>query len=173
MSVAANQVEGEVRALLGSRFTTSIGICTEHGQDESRHPNQPPDAVCFPETAEEICHILKICNQKNYPVIPYGAGSNVEGQICAVNGGLCVDTSRMAEITRVSQEDMDCTVQAGVTRKQLNSHLRDSGLFFPVDPGADASLGGDGRDKCFRDDDSSLWGDASQYIVITGGTGFG
>jgi len=128
--------------LLGERCTTNPGVREQHGRDESRHDVAAPDVVCFAHSAEEVASILKLCNQASFPVIAFGAGTNVEGQVCAVHGGVSIDMSEMNTISRVSQDDMDCTVQAGVTREQLNAHLRDTGLFFPIDPGANATIGG-------------------------------
>ena len=132
----------QFEALLGERFTTSRGICAEHGADISHFDPMPPDAVLFPRTAEEVQAIMKICTAWHLPVIPYGAGTSVEGHIHAMHGGVCLDMSQMNRIVRVNAEDMDVVVEPGVTRNQLNSHLRDTGLFFPIDPGADASIGG-------------------------------
>jgi len=138
----ALDVFDELSSLIGKRCTANPALCEQHGRDESRHPTMPPDLVCFVRSTEEIAAILKICDRESIPVVTFGAGTNVEGQVCAVRGGICIDTSEMNEISRVSQEDMDCTVQAGVTREQLNNHLRDTGLFFPIDPGANATIGG-------------------------------
>ncbi len=132
----------ELDALLGDRLSTSEAVLEQHGHDEFWQRPMPPDAVVFPQSTEEVVEIVKVCARDGTPVIPYGTGTAVEGHVQAVHGGVCIDVSRMNEILRVSPEDLDCTVQPGVTRKQLNVHLRDSGLHFPVDPGADASLGG-------------------------------
>jgi D-lactate dehydrogenase (cytochrome) len=128
--------------LLGERLTQNESVREHHAHDESWHGARPPDAVCFASSVEEVAAILALCNQWRVPVVPFGTGTGLEGGTVAVRGGICVDLSRMNRILRVSADNLDCTVQAGVTRKQLNAHLRDSGLFFPIDPGADASLGG-------------------------------
>ena len=132
----------ELKALLGKRVSTSAAVREQHSHDESYHTPQAPDAVVFPRSTEEVSEIVKACARKKVPVIPFGTGTSLEGHVVALHGGVSIDTSNMKEILSVNSEDMDATVQAGVTRIQLNTHLRDTGLFFPVDPGADASLGG-------------------------------
>ena len=132
----------ELAALLGDRLTTSTAIREQHGRDESYHAAFAPDAVAFADTTEEVAEIVKICARHGVPVIAFGTGTSLEGHVAALHGGVSVDVSHMNRVLRVSPADMDVTVQAGVTRKQLNEHLRDTGLFFPIDPGADASLGG-------------------------------
>ncbi|WP_029009596.1 FAD-linked oxidase C-terminal domain-containing protein [Azospirillum halopraeferens] len=132
----------ELRALLGDRLSTAGAVREHHGKDESYHPVCPPDAVAFALSTEEVSAIVRICARHRVPVIPFGTGTSLEGGVAALQGGVSVDVSGMNAIVRVSPEDLDVTVQAGVTRKQLNEHLRDTGLFFPIDPGADASLGG-------------------------------
>ncbi|WP_395826639.1 FAD-binding oxidoreductase [Elstera sp.] len=133
----------ELRHLLGdARVSTVLAVREHHGRDESWHPTMAPDAVIFAETTEEVAAAVTICAAYGIPVIPYGTGTSLEGHVAALEGGVTIDLSRMNNIVRVSPEDLDCTVQAGVTRKQLNEYLRDTGLFFPIDPGADASLGG-------------------------------
>jgi D-lactate dehydrogenase (cytochrome) len=134
---------GDLRALLGERVTTAAQVRSDHGKDiVSSYPDAPPDAVVFPLTTAEVREVVEICRRHRTPMIPFGAGTAVEGHVLAVRGGVCVDLSRMNAILAVRRDDLDCTVQAGVTRRQLNEHLRASGLFFPVDPGADATLGG-------------------------------
>ncbi len=124
------------------RLTTRSAILERHGKDESFHPGAPPDAVVFAHSSAEVSTVVRLCQQYGTPIIPFGTGTSLEGQIAALYGGICIDLSQMQQILRVSVDDLDCTVQAGVTRKQLNTYLRDTGLFFSVDPGADASLGG-------------------------------
>ncbi|KFF49410.1 lactate dehydrogenase [Gammaproteobacteria bacterium MFB021] len=140
--VALKALIGELAPRLGERITTARGVCDQHGHDESWHHPEAPDAVCFPHTTEEVAAVVTACARHRVPVIPYGVGTSIEGQVIAEHGGLCVDLSAMNAILAVRPEDMDATVQPGVTRTQLNTHLRASGLFFSVDPGADASMGG-------------------------------
>jgi D-lactate dehydrogenase (cytochrome) len=145
MTKAYGAVENALPALtelLGERLSTAAAVREHHGHDESGFKSVPPDAVAFAQSTEEVSAIVKICARHKIPVIAYGTGTAIEGHVQALRGGVCIDLSGMDRIVEVNPEDMDCTVQAGVTRKQLESHLRDTGLFFPVDPGADASLGG-------------------------------
>ena len=135
-------LQDELRALLGDRLTTSRGVREHHGKDESYYPYAPPDAVVFAHSTEEVRDIINICRRHKTPMIPYGVGTSLEGHTLAINGGVCVDLSQMNKVLAIHAEDLDCTVQAGVTRKQLNEEVRHTGLFFPVDPGADATLGG-------------------------------
>ncbi len=132
----------ELRALLGERVSTSPSVLEQHGRGESWHPVQPPDAVCFAQSTEEVAAIVKLCAAGATPVIAFGTGTSLEGQVQAPLGGICIDLSEMNQVLDVSAEDMDCRVQAGVTRRELNHYLRDTGLFFPIDPGANTSIGG-------------------------------
>ncbi|MBF0277198.1 MAG: FAD-binding protein [SAR324 cluster bacterium] len=132
----------ELRTLLGERFSTSLSDRDQHGKDESFHTPYPPEAVAYARTTEEVSDILKICHRYKAPVIPFGTGTSLEGQIAALEGGVSIDLTQMNRVLETHVEDLDCRVQAGVTRKQLNKIISKSGLFFPVDPGADASLGG-------------------------------
>ena len=139
---ADDDLIADLAAIVGDRMSTAPAVREQHGRDESYHAAAPPDAVVFPDSTEEVVDIVKACAAHNVAVIPFGTGTSLEGHVAALHGGICIDTSRMKQILRVNREDMDATVQAGVTRKALNEYLRDTGLFFPVDPGADASLGG-------------------------------
>ncbi|HXP02590.1 MAG TPA: FAD-linked oxidase C-terminal domain-containing protein [Stellaceae bacterium] len=131
-----------LRQRLGDRLSTSAAVCDQHGKDESYHQPHSPDAVAFVQSTEEVAEIVRLCAQYKTPIVPFGTGTSLEGHVAALKGGVCIDLSQMNHILRVGAEDLDVTVEAGVTRKQLNEYLRDTGLFFPIDPGADASLGG-------------------------------
>jgi len=141
-SEAIERVIDELRARLGDRISTGVAVREQHGNTLTWLANQPPDAVVFPRTTDEIVDIVKLCSEHRVPIIPFGAGTSLEGHLNAPHGGLSLDLSHMNKILEVNQEDLDCVVEAGVKREQLNEHLRDTGLFFPVDPGADATLGG-------------------------------
>ncbi len=138
----AAQAYLELRALLGERATQAQAVREHHGKDESYLPGALPDTVVFPESTEEVKAIVDICRLHRSPLIPFVAGTSLEGHVLAPHGGTCVDLSRMNRVLEVNVEDLDCSVQAGVTRNQLNEEIRHTGLFFPVDPGADATLGG-------------------------------
>jgi D-lactate dehydrogenase (cytochrome) len=144
--LAASQIDPALldglRALLGARVSTSESDRAQHGRDESRHAARLPDAVCRAMSTEEVAAIVKLCAAHDTPIVAYGAGSSLEGALIPLKGGVSLDLTGMNQILSVRAEDLDATVQAGVTRKQLNAHLRDTGLFFPVDPGADATIGG-------------------------------
>src|SRR4029079_4184474 len=127
---------------LGDRLSTSTAVCAQHGKDESYHAPHAPDAVPFAHSTEEVAEIVRLCAEYRTPVIAFGTGTSLEGHVAALKGGVCIDLEQMNRVLRVNAEDLDVTVEAGVTRKQLNEYLRDTGLFFPIDPGADASLGG-------------------------------
>ncbi|MFN9478111.1 MAG: FAD-binding oxidoreductase [Betaproteobacteria bacterium] len=129
-------------AQFGARLSTAAAVCEQHGRDESPYPPMAPDAVVFAESTEDVVALVRLCAEHRVPLIPYGVGSSIEGHLLAVQGGVSVDLSRMNRVLAVDAEDLTVTVQAGVTRKQLNAEIKDTGLFFPIDPGADASLGG-------------------------------
>jgi D-lactate dehydrogenase (cytochrome) len=129
-------------AMVGNRLVTSRAVREQHGNTLTWVGNQPPDAVVFPHTTEEVQQIVRLCAAERVPVIGFGTGTSLEGQVNAPRGGICLDFRDMNRVLAVHSEDLDCVVEPGVTRKALNEHLRDSGLFFPIDPGADASLGG-------------------------------
>ena len=131
-----------LRARFGERCSTAAAVCQQHGRDESPFDAPPPEAVVFCESNEDVAFAVGLAHAHRVPVIPFGVGSSLEGHLLAVQGGISLDLSRMNRILRVNAEDLTVTVQAGVTRKQLNEALRHDGLFFPIDPGADASLGG-------------------------------
>jgi D-lactate dehydrogenase (cytochrome) len=127
---------------LGDRLQTGQAIREQHGHTTTWIETQAPDAVAFPDSTAEVAEIVRICAEHRVPMIPYGTGTSLEGHVNAPAGGVTLDLSRMNRILAVHAEDLDCVIQPGVTRKQLNEFLRDQGLFFPIDPGADASLGG-------------------------------
>ncbi|MGB6104992.1 MAG: FAD-linked oxidase C-terminal domain-containing protein [Pusillimonas sp.] len=133
---------GRLGQMLGSRFSTSAAVREHHGRDESIFAAMPPDAVAYARNTQEVVDIVRLCTQFGIPIIPYGAGSSLEGHTLAVHGGLTLNLQQMDAVIAVHPEDQTATVQPGVTRKALNAVLRDTGLFFPVDPGADASFGG-------------------------------
>ena len=133
---------GELKAALGDKVTENDTIREHHSKDESFHLASMPDAVVFAESIEDISVVLRICNAHGVPVTPFGAGTSLEANSTPIHGGVSLDVSRMDKVVRVDQSDLDCTVQPGVRRKALNEHLAKYGLFFPVDPGADATIGG-------------------------------
>jgi len=135
-------LEDRLAGLFGSRFTTAKALLEQHGRSETHHRSLPPDAVVFPRSNDEVAAIVRACAEYSVPIVPFGAGTSVEGNFAAVHGGVSVDMSEMNQVLAVHQSDLDCTVQAGVRRNQLNEYLRDQGLFFPIDPGADATIGG-------------------------------
>jgi D-lactate dehydrogenase (cytochrome) len=126
----------------GARFSTALGVREQHGRDESPLDAPPPEAVVFAESTADVAFVVALANRHAVPVIPFGAGSSLEGHLLAVQGGVSIDLGRMNAILSLHPEDLTVTVQAGVTRMQLNDEIRHQGLFFPVDPGADATLGG-------------------------------
>jgi D-lactate dehydrogenase (cytochrome) len=131
-----------LKTLFGERCSTAMAVRVQHGRDESPIDAPPPEVVVFCESTDDVVAVVALADQHAVPVIPYGAGSSLEGHLLAVQGGVSLDVSRMNKIISVQPEDLTVTVQAGVTRMQLNNEIRHTGLFFPIDPGADASLGG-------------------------------
>jgi D-lactate dehydrogenase (cytochrome) len=129
-------------AAFGNRLVTSLAVRQQHGNTFTWIVNQPPDAVVFPQSAAEVQQIVRICADHRVPIIAFGTGTSLEGHVNAPRGGISIDMRDLNRVLEVHAEDLDCIVEPGVTRKQLNEHLRDQGLFFPIDPGADASLGG-------------------------------
>jgi len=139
---AVQQVVTELAAAFGNRLVTSQAVREQHANTTTWIENQPPDAVVFPQDTGEVQQIVRICAAHHVPVIPFGTGTSLEGHVNAPFGGVSVDFRDMNKVIAVHAEDLDCVIEPGITRKQLNEHLRDQGLFFPIDPGADASLGG-------------------------------
>lgn len=132
----------QLAARFGAQFSTGVSVRELHGSDESWHAAALPDAVVFPESTDEVVAIVRTCAATGCPIVPYGVGTSLEGHVVPVRGGISVDTSRMNAVLAVHEQDLDAVVQPGVTRTQLNTELRATGLMFTVDPGADATLGG-------------------------------
>src|SRR5580693_1178790 len=139
---AVEAVIGALAAAFGNRLVTSLAVRQQHANTFTWIANEPPDAVVFPQTAADVQQIVRICAAHRVPVIAFGTGTSLEGHVNAPRGGISIDMRDLNRVLAVHSEDLDCVVEPGVTRKQLNEHLRDQGLFFPIDPGADASLGG-------------------------------
>jgi len=131
-----------LRAQLGDRVSTTDAVRDHHSHAESWHDPARPDAVVFPLSTDEVAAVARLCHAHRVPMIPFGMGSGMEGHVNAVRGGVSIDTTRMTRLLRLSTDDLDVTVEAGLTRKGLEQHLRNTGLMFPIDPGADATLGG-------------------------------
>ena len=131
-----------LKARFGERCSTALAVRTQHGRDESSFDAPPPSAVVFAESTQDVADAVKLAAEHNVPVIPFGVGTSLEGHLLAVQGGISIDVSRMNKVLSINAEDLTVTVQPGVTRKQLNEEVKSTGLFFPIDPGADATLGG-------------------------------
>ena len=138
----------QLAAAFGNRVVTSAAVREQHGNTVTWIPNQPPDAVIYPQSTEDVQRIVRICAENGVPIIPFGVGSSLEGHVNAPSGGVSIDFRDMNKVLAVHAQDLDCVIEPGITRKQLNEQLRDSGLFFPIDPGADASLGGMAATRC-------------------------
>jgi D-lactate dehydrogenase (cytochrome) len=144
-------VETAVRALaarFGNRLVTSLAVREQHGNTITWIENQPPDAVVYPQSTEDVQDTVRICATHRIPVIAFGTGTSLEGHVNAPRGGVSVDFRDMNKVLAVHAEDLDCVIEPGITRKALNEYLRDQGVFFPIDPGADASLGGMAATRC-------------------------
>ena len=139
---AVEAAVAELAAIFGNRLVTSLAVRQQHAHTTTWLANQPPDAVVSVHSTEDVQSVVRVCARHGLPVIPYGTGTSLEGHVNAPFGGVSVDLSEMKRVVAVHAEDLDCVIEPGVTRKLLNEHLRDQGLFFPIDPGADASLGG-------------------------------
>ena len=139
---AIDQAVAVLKQKFGDRLSQSESVRSHHSHTTSRIPQQLPDAVVFAQSAEEVASVISVCHETRCPVIAFGVGSSLEGHVNAPYGGICIDMNGMDKVLQVNGEDMDTVIQPGVTREALNEHLRDTGLFFPIDPGANASLGG-------------------------------
>src|SRR4249920_2260970 len=145
---AIKKTVAALMAAFGNRVVTSQAVREQHGNTVTWIANQPPDVVVFPQSTEEVQQIVRICAENGVAVIPYGVGTSLEGHVNAPVGGVSIDFRDMNKVLAVHAEDLDCVIEPGITRKALNEQLRDSGLFFPIDPGADASLGGMAATRC-------------------------
>src|ERR671936_50181 len=145
---AFKAVIAALAAKFGNRLVTSQAVREQHANTTTWIANEPPDAVIFPQATEEVQDIVRLCAERRVPVIPFGTGTSLEGHINAPYGGVSIDFRDMNRVLAVNAQDLDCVIEPGITRKQLNEYLRDQGLFFPLDPGADASLGGMAATRC-------------------------
>src|SRR5437773_4681331 len=145
---ASKPAVAALAAKFGNRLVTSQAVREQHGNTTTWIENQPPDAVVFPQSTEDVQEAVRICAAHRLPVIAFGTGTSLEGHVNAPYGGVSIDFRDMDRVLAVNSQDLDCVVEPGLTRKQLNEHLRDQGLFFPLDPGADASLGGMAATRC-------------------------
>jgi D-lactate dehydrogenase (cytochrome) len=145
---AADSVIAKLAARFGNRLVTSRSVREQHGNTVTWIPNEPPDAVVFAQSTEDVQDIVRLCAAERVPVIPFGVGTSLEGQVNAPRGGVSLDFRDMNRVLAVHPEDLDCVIEPGITRKALNEKIRDQGVFFPIDPGADASLGGMAATRC-------------------------
>src|SRR5262245_19555899 len=147
-AAAIRKAVAELTAAFGNRVVTSQAVREQHGNTVTWIVNQPPDAVVYPQSTDEVQQVVRICGANGVAIIPFGVGTSLEGHVNAPVGGISIDFRDMSRILAVHAEDLDCVIEPGITRKALNEQLRDSGLFFPIDPGADASLGGMAATRC-------------------------
>src|SRR6476646_4807474 len=147
-SAAIEKAVAELTAAFGNRVVTSQAVREQHGNTITWIENQPPDAVIYPQSTEDVQDTVRICASHRVPIVPFGQGTSLEGHVNAPQGGVSVDFRDMNRVLAVHAEDLDCVIEPGITRKALNEHLRDRGVFFPIDPGADASLGGMAATRC-------------------------
>ena len=145
---AVDAVIAKLAAKFGNRLVTSQAVREQHANTVTWIENQPPDAVVFPQATEDVQDVVRLCASSRVPVIAFGTGTSLEGQVNAPRGGVCLDFRDMNKVLAVHAEDLDCVIQPGITRKALNEYLRDKGVFLPIDPGADASLGGMAATRC-------------------------
>jgi D-lactate dehydrogenase (cytochrome) len=145
---AVKAVVAALAAQFGNRLVTSQAVREQHANTTTWIANEPPDAVVFPQTTEDVQTVMRMCAAHRVPVIPFGTGTSLEGHVNAPRGGVSIDFRDMNRVLAVNAQDLDCVIEPGITRKQLNEYLRDQGLFFPLDPGADASLGGMAATRC-------------------------
>src|SRR5947209_808310 len=145
---AVNAVIAALAAKFGNRLVTSQAVREQHANTTTWIANEPPDAVIFPQATPDVQDIVRICAERRVPLIPFGTGTSLEGHVNAPYGGVSIDFRDMKRVLAVNSQDLDCVVEPGITRKELNEYLRDQGLFFPIDPGADASLGGMAATRC-------------------------
>jgi D-lactate dehydrogenase (cytochrome) len=145
---AVDAVIAKLAARFGNRLVTSRAVREQHGNTVTWIPNEPPDAVVFPQSTEDVQEVVRLCAAERVPVIPFGVGTSLEGQVNAPRGGVSLDFRDMNRVLAVHPEDLDCVIEPGITRKALNEQIRDKGVFFPIDPGADASLGGMAATRC-------------------------
>ena len=139
----APQALADLQQRFGAQCSLALAVREQHGRDESAFTTvPPPDAVVYAESTQDVSDAVSICARHRVPIIPFGVGSSLEGHLLAVEGGVSIDLSRMNRVLSINAEDLTVTVQPGVTRKQLNEEIKSTGLFFPIDPGADASIGG-------------------------------
>ncbi|MCL4764513.1 MAG: FAD-binding protein, partial [Burkholderiales bacterium] len=139
---AVGEVVAGLRRRFGERASINAGVREQHGHGEGLADAALPDVVVYPHTDEEVAAVVRLCNAARVPVIAFGIGTSLEGHVAALYGGVCLDLSQMNRVLEVNADDLDCRVQAGVTREQLNAELKGTGLFFPIDPGANATIGG-------------------------------